>query len=82
MRSIYVHEHEGVRFSKNGHAAYERGEKPQFLWKWSEYGDLIPTCHHHIEVNHGKGQWKRPLVMFYRKGVWKDPNENHPGTQS
>ena len=73
MRQLYTHQHEGIRFSKNGHAAYQRGEKPVMLWTAGD--ELEQTQLHHIET--GVPPFcKRPLVMFYcRIGVAMPANE-------
>ena len=56
--------HEGIGFSKNGHEAYLRRERPEFMFP---AGTLMePTICHHIEIKVGR-TYKRPLVMFYRE---------------
>jgi hypothetical protein len=65
MRLIYKDEHEGVWFSKNGHLAYMRGEKPGFLYHGEK--NLQPVCVHHIARPWPNGRgYSRELVMFYR----------------
>lgn len=65
-KKLYKHRHEGIGFSKNGHAAYLRGEKPGCLWPESENQNLVQTEAHHIEI--GEPPWLvRPCVMFWRK---------------
>jgi hypothetical protein len=65
MKPLYHHEHEGLFFSKNGHLAYLRGEKPAHLLPY--VATLEPTTYHHIEIPHGPRCRLRRLVMFYRK---------------
>ena len=62
MRLIYKHQHEGIWFSHRGHAAYERGEKPEFMWP--EGSEIEQTEIHHIAK---APQYKRKLVMFFRE---------------
>lgn len=57
VRLLYKHKHDGIWFSKNGHAAYERGERPEMLIESKD--DWVFVCNHHIA---------RPiLVPFFRK---------------
>lgn len=62
MRLLYKHCHEGIWFSQNGHAAYMRGEKPNFMWP--EVFDFEATTEHHIARDYDKGKYTRELVMF------------------
>lgn len=55
---------EGVGFSRNGYAAYLRGEKPERLF--APGSCIIETAQHHIEVKVGT-TFKRSLVMFYKE---------------
>ena len=65
MKLLYIHQHEGFWFSKNGHKAYLRGERPGFMF---EPGDrLEPTINHHIARLRGGSDYTRELVMFYRR---------------
>lgn len=69
MKQLYKHEHEGLRFSHNGHAAYLRGEKPRWMWKDEEVEETVA---HHIEWGTDRERnVRRALVMFYRK---KEPH--------
>jgi len=70
MKPLYKNYHEGYWFSKNGHKAYMRGEKPLFLWT-ADKDDLEETVAHHIEEHPVDGPRSvrmvtRSLVMFYR----------------
>lgn len=66
MRLLYIHQHENVWMSENGHRAYLRGERPCCLLAdktgWSS------TCTHHIaRLKPGiVRDYTRELVMFYR----------------
>lgn len=66
MRLLYTFRHEGVWFSRNGEKAYQRGEKPRFLWPAD--ADLTPTVPHHI-ARQGSERYRfsRELVMFYKQ---------------
>lgn len=60
--------HEGIWFSKNGHKAYIRGEKPLLLW--DDDTILEPTIKHHIA--HQRPCYTMEFVMFYRKkGIYR-----------
>ena len=67
MRLIYAHKHEGIWFSRNGHRAYMRGEKPLILWPEDAHHELVPTVAHHISRKTGSGDYgyTRKLVMFF-----------------
>ena len=66
MRQLYKENiYENVGFSKNGSAAYLRGERPQFMINGEEFTRWARTGPHHVEVKVGR-TFKRPLVMFYR----------------
>ena len=62
MRLKLKHEHDGVYFSHNGHAAYLNGEKPAFMWPSG--CDIVPTVRHHIQRKRPFG-YSYELVMFY-----------------
>ena len=63
MRLVYKYQHEGVWFSKNGHRAYLRGERPGFMWGTGKR--LEPVCVHHIAQECSPGKFTRQLKMFY-----------------
>lgn len=63
MRLLFQHEHEGLWFSKNGHAAYERGERPIELCP--KGAGLISSERHHIARKIGD-TYTRELVQFYK----------------
>ena len=63
MRLKLKHEHDGIFFSHNGHAAFLNGEKPIFMWPAGS--DVIPTCSHHIQRKYAYG-YTYGLVMFYK----------------
>lgn len=65
MKLLYKFQAEGVWFSKNGTAAYRRGEKPRFLWP--DGASLKMTEPHHIAREIGAGRYTRELVQFYRE---------------
>lgn len=64
MKLLYSDVHEGVYFSKNGQAAYLRGEKPRFMWP--ESAKVVETVAHHIARPIAGRGYSRELVMFYR----------------
>ena len=67
MRQLYKENiYEDIGFSKNGTAAYLRGERPQFMIDGEQFNKWARTGPHHVEVKVGK-TFKRPLVMFYRR---------------
>lgn len=55
---------DGIGFSKNGYAAFLRGEKPERMFKPGSR--IVETAPHHIEVKVGTS-FKRSLVMFYKE---------------
>ncbi len=62
---IYKYRIEGnIWLSTNGKKAYDRGEKPKFLFE--DQSNLISTTYHYIAKKTGV-VIKRELVMFYRK---------------
>lgn len=66
MRRLYQNRVGDVGLSRNGWAAYQRGERPH---DWFVDGEeIVPTEPHHIEVPYRTGgdQVQRKLVMFYR----------------
>lgn len=65
MRLLFTHIHEGVWFSKGGHSAYLRGEKPARLWPIRTITKA--TVPHHIAVKRSNGDYSRELVMFYKE---------------
>lgn len=68
-QNLSKHKHEGVWFSKNGHRAYMRGEKPWWLWPLQDRSRLVKTCPHHITVRADRWgiRWKRYNEWFYTK---------------
>ena len=54
----------GIGFSKNGHDAFLRGEKPEFMFP--EGTVVQSTEKHHIEIK-VSNTYRRPLVMFYKE---------------
>jgi hypothetical protein len=81
-RLIYKHQHEGVWFSHAGHTAYERGERPRFMWP--EGTKLVATIAHHIArqlPGSYYGGYTRESVMFFRdRPVSLVPPTKHPKT--
>jgi len=81
MSVLYIHEHEGVWFSKNGHRAYLAGEKPRFMWPAE--AKLERTADHHIQRevhNTGGKRGKIRLVTFYRLADRPIPHKTAPLT--
>ena len=68
MRQLYTFNVDGVWFSHNGQLAYQRGERPLFMWPPGT--SVEPTAKHHITRD---ARNTRELLMFYRRAT--TPNE-------
>lgn len=64
MKLLYKNQSEGTWFSKHGWEAFNRGEKP--AWMWPVRSDVEPTYPHHVARLRERNNYGRWLVMFYR----------------
>jgi hypothetical protein len=70
---------EEIWFSKNGAAAYRRGERPKFMFP--EGAEIEPTITHHIQRKMKPGHRRRggyeytfEFVMFYKHNSQDRPS--------